>query len=92
MTLRIFTDGEEYVIAETAEEATEIYAKSIGYDDVEKYRADVAEADEEHWRPVPEDRKFRYRIEASPEDLIEHELPAFFCEKYGKGYFASSNA
>lgn len=89
MPLHIYTDDEEFVIAESAEEAAEIYAKSIGYADIAEYIADVGECP---WHQFPDDRRFRYHVEEGGEERVEHELPEFFCKKYGKGYFASSNA
>lgn len=85
-------DG-DYFIAESGEEAEEMMATHMGEDCVQD--AKECCGDSFAWVKWPADKEFEFSDE---EDLDEHgdiriqrQLPSYFIQKFGKGYFASSN-
>lgn len=92
MPLRIYTydphDG-DFFIAESPEEADALFTDWCG-----STVAYVTEGDDDYsWRAIPDDKVFKVHFEEDDHgpERHEHELPAFFCEKYGKGYLCSRN-
>lgn len=76
-------DG-DFFIAESAEEADAMCKKELGLD----VKLEVDE--DATWHTWPEDKVFKFSGDDG-EGPVEHELPAYFVAKYGKGYLASAN-
>lgn len=76
-------DG-DFFIAESPAEADEMCKSVLGMD-IEKEGYTQG-----HWHTWPEGKVFKYGGEEG-EGPVEHELPAYFVAKYGKGYLASAN-
>lgn len=67
MTLKIWHNASDYVIAESAEEASKILAHEWGYKSVEELRLDQPEVFE--WQSLPDDTLFSFTDEVI--DLLD---------------------
>ncbi|MCC6596939.1 MAG: hypothetical protein IT477_10565 [Rhodanobacteraceae bacterium] len=84
--LRLWTDQEDYVIAESLDEVAVIMAENTGYKSVAEYLADHDGM--KHWREFPADKTFRLRLDNG---RSVEQVPCYFIQQYGKGHLASAN-
>ncbi len=84
--LKLWTDDNDFIIAESPEEAARINCEVIGYESFEVY---LDEHPLDEWAEYPVDKTFRLTHEDP--DGVEEALPAHFIAKYGKGHLASVN-
>ena len=72
MTLKIWTNGTDFVIAESAQDALSIQVEDCGYETVEQYKQDTDES-EADWSPLDDTALFPFSDELD-NPLHENEL------------------
>lgn len=81
--LQVWTDGEDWVVAESAEDAVAVMMEIIGTDDP----AEITEASK--WKVLANDKTLRVTVDDDP---AEHHIKT--CAEWaaeGRGHFASVN-
>ena len=89
--LHMYENGcPEWVIAEDAEEAVEIYRKYA----IEEYGLDpldiVNELDPDNWIELPPNQDFTFHDELADQSNPITKTVAEWCMEHGKGWFATS--
>ena len=83
--LKMWTDREDYVIAESLPVVAGIMAEMIGYASAEEYLQEHEQM--RRWKEVPMDRLVTLRLD---EERREEKVAVFIAE-FGRGHFASAN-